>query len=77
MPATKLLAQVCDQQPEALEDERVLALRIAADSLLQDLVGSLMAVIGALRFHRVRDTVCHAVSSSHDGRVEGEETLSG
>ena len=55
----------------------MLALRVTADSLLQDLVGSLMAVIGALRFHRVRDTVCHAVSSSHDGRVEGEETLSG
>jgi hypothetical protein len=74
MSATKLLAQVCDQQPEGLEDERMLALRIVADGLLQDLVGSLVAIVCTLTLYRVRDTVRHAVSSSHDGRLETQRT---
>jgi len=74
--ATKLLTQVRNQQPEALEDKRMLALRIAVDSLLQDLVGSLMAVVCALRLDRVGDTISHAISSSHDGRLEAQETRS-
>ena len=74
--ATKLLAQVRDQQPEGLKDERMLALRIVADSLLQDLVGGLVAIVRTLRLYRVRDTVGHAVSSSHDGRIEAQERLS-
>jgi hypothetical protein len=36
-----------------------------------------VAIVCALRFHRVRDTVGHAVSSSHDGRIEAQERLSG
>lgn len=75
--ATKLLAQVRDQQPEALKDERMFALRIIADGLLQNLVGRFMAVDRTLRFNRVRDTVGHAVCSSHDGRLEAQERLSG
>lgn len=74
--ATKLLAQVRDQQPEGLEDERVLALRIVANGLLQDLVSSLVAIVCALRLYRVRDAVGHAVSSSHDGRLEAQDRLS-
>lgn len=77
MAAAELLAQVRDQQPEALEDERVLALRVVVDGLLQDLAGRLMAVVCTLRFNRVRDTVGHAVSSSHGGRLETQERLSG
>ena len=73
---TELLAQIRDQQAEALEDERMLAFRIIADGLLQNLVGRLVAIVRTLRFHRVGDTVSHAVSSSHDGRIEARERLS-
>jgi hypothetical protein len=75
--ATELLTQVCNQQPEALKNERMLALRIAANSLLENLVGSLMAIVCTLRLHRMGDTIGHAVSSSHDGRLEAQETLFG
>ena len=51
----------------------MLALRIVADGLLQDFVGSLMAVVCTLRLYGVRDTVGHAISSSHDGRLEAQE----
>ena len=68
--ATKLLAQVRDQQPEGLKDERMLALRIVTDGFLQDLIGSLMAIVCTLCLYRVGDTVSHAISSSHDGRLK-------
>jgi hypothetical protein len=35
-----------------------------------------MAIVRTLRLYRVRDTVGHAVSSSHDGRIEAQERLS-
>jgi hypothetical protein len=52
----------------------MLALRIAADGLLQDLVGSSVAIVCTLTLYRVRDTVRNAVSSSHDGRLETQRT---
>ena len=73
---TELLAQVRDQQPEALKDKRMLALCIVAGGLLQNLVGRFMAIVCTLRFHRVGDTVGDAVCSSHDWRLEARERLS-
>ena len=54
----------------------MLALRIVADGLLQDFVGSLMAIVCTLHVYGVRDPVGHAVSSSHDGRIVAQEKLS-
>lgn len=77
MAATELLTQVRDQQPESLKDKRMLALCIVANGLLQDFVGSLVAIACTLCLHRVRDTVGHAVSSSHDGCLGAQGTLPG
>ena len=76
MTATELLAQVRGQQPEALEDEKMLAFHIVVDGLLQDVVGRLMAIVCTLRLDRMRDTVGHVVSSSRGGRKEARERRS-
>jgi hypothetical protein len=50
---------------------------IIADGLFQDLVGSLVTIICTPLLNRVKHAVRHAVSRSHDVRVElVKETMS-
>ena len=74
MAATKLLAQVCDQQPECLQHQRVLALCIILNGLVEDPVDGLVTIICTLRLNMAGDPIRYAISYSHDGRLEAQET---
>jgi hypothetical protein len=50
------------------------ALRVATESLFQNFVGSLMAVVCTPVLDRVGDTVRHTISCSHDGRMKVRKT---
>jgi hypothetical protein len=50
------------------------ALRIATESLFQDLVGSLVAIVCTLLLDRIGHTVRHTISCCHDGRMKVRKT---
>jgi hypothetical protein len=75
VPAAELLTQVCDQQSESLKNKRMPALGILLDSLFEDLVDSLMAVVCALLLYRMGNPICDPIGCRHDYVWECEVSI--
>ena len=73
VPATKLLTQVRDQQSEGLKNKRMSALGIVLNSLLEDLVDSLMAVVCAFLLYWMGNPIGDSISCRHDCVWECED----
>lgn len=68
----KLLTQVRDQQPECLKNKRMPALGIILNSLVEDPINSLIAVVCALLLHWMGNPVCDSIGCRHDSVLERE-----